>query len=53
MEKIEKKLKINKANYSVSDNLPYVNLESPQVKEQIEKLNNILRNLKQPLPISS
>lgn len=51
MEKTELKSKIDTSKFVVSNDLPHVNLESPQIKEQVEKLSKILKNLKQPLPI--
>ena len=53
MKKSDKKQKIDTSNFTVSNDLPYVNLESPQIKEQIEKLSVILKNLKQPLSVSN
>ncbi len=53
MKKTDKKATIDTSKFIVSNDLPYVNLESPQIKEQMEKLSTILKNLKQPLPISN
>ncbi len=53
MKKTDKKHTIDTSKFVVSNDLPYVNLESPQIKEQIEKLSAIIKNLKHPLPISN
>lgn len=37
------------ANLSKKE-MPYINLNSPQIKEQVEKMGKILKNLKQPIP---
>ena len=30
--------------------MPYINLESPELKKEFQRIDNIIRNLKQPLP---
>lgn len=53
MKKTKIKNTIDTSRFVVASDLPYVNLESPQIKEQVEKLSKILKNLKQPLPVSN
>jgi hypothetical protein len=45
-----KKLKIDTSNITISDNLPYFNLDSPHIKEEVARLNKILKNIKIPIP---
>ena len=46
-----KKSKIDTSNIIVSDNVPYVNLDSPHIKEQVAIMTNIIKNLKQSIPV--
>jgi hypothetical protein len=43
------KQKKTEANLSGKE-MPYINLNSPQIKEQVEKMGKILKSLKQPIP---
>jgi hypothetical protein len=31
-------------------NMPYINFNSPDLKKELQKMDDIIRNLKQPLP---
>ena len=33
-----------------SNAMPYVNLDSPELKKELQKMDDMIRNLKQPLP---
>jgi hypothetical protein len=44
-----KKLKIDTSNITVSDNLPYFNLDSPHIKEQVARLEKVVKNIKLPV----
>ncbi len=41
---------ISNVNHAVTNDLPYINLNSPQIKEQVEKMNEILKKVKSNLP---
>ena len=30
--------------------MPYINLDSPELKKEFQRMDDIIRNLKQPLP---
>ena len=33
-----------------ADVMPYINLDSPELKKEFQRMDNIIRNLKHPLP---
>ena len=44
-----KKLKIDTSNITVSDNLPYFNLDSPHIKDQVARLEMVVKYIKLPV----
>ena len=45
-------MKTNKRNIQIKSSknqMPYINLESPYIKEKVAHLDNIIKNLKHPL----
>jgi hypothetical protein len=46
-----KKSKMDTSNVIVSDNLPYINIDSPSIKEQVIIMRNLIKNIKQPIPV--
>ena len=42
MKKTTNKVTIDLSNYVVSNDLPYINLDSPQLKDYIAKTNKVL-----------
>jgi hypothetical protein len=33
-----------------ADIMPYINFDSPELKKEFQRMDDIIRNLKQPLP---
>ncbi|WP_428668006.1 hypothetical protein [Runella sp.] len=42
-------MKSKKTTTSADKGMPYINLNSPQIKEQLEKMGEILKNIKRPI----
>ena len=46
MKNKEQILSIDRTKHIITSDMPFVNLDSPYVKEQIEKMNQILKKMK-------
>lgn len=40
-----------KIHTTITKDMPYINLESASVKREIEKMQQIFKNLKEPIPV--